>query len=148
MASNSKAQYAPPSSQVDLEERLKNDNKSNAVLSTADVYEPKEDDGSGRTFAVKGNETDEYVGTSPEYATYANKTEKPLAGDEDSVEQQVIDSFAEGQAQYYAPKHADSADDAEAEDEDEEEDESQQSGGSDDTSKQTSPTGGTSGSGS
>lgn len=96
MAEKKKAQYAKPASQVDLEERLENGNKSSAVLSTADSYEPAKDSGDGRDFRVEDNEIDEYVGTSPEYATYANETEAPLAGKDDSAESQVFKSFADG----------------------------------------------------
>lgn len=31
----------------------------------------------GRNYRVEGNDTSGYVGVSPEYMTYANKTEKP-----------------------------------------------------------------------
>ena len=94
--SKQKAQYAPPSSQVDLEERLENGNASGAVLSTADSYQPPKDDEGGRDYRVEGNEIGQYVGTSPEYATYANETEQPLRA-EDSVENEVFEKFAEGQ---------------------------------------------------
>jgi len=90
-----KAQYAKPASQVDLEERLKNGNKSSAVLSTADTYEAPEPDGEGRTYAVEDNELGEYVGVAGEYATYANDTEKPLQGDDKNPETQVFKSFGE-----------------------------------------------------
>jgi len=89
------AQYAPPASQVDLEERLKNGNVSSRVLSTSDDYKPAEDDG-GRDYRVEGNKVDEYVAVSPEYATYANKTEAPLATPEENPESEVFKSFAEG----------------------------------------------------
>ncbi len=90
-----KAQYAAPGSQVDLKRRQDNDNKSDRVLSTADTYEPVEQ-GEARDFRVKGNDTDEYIGTSPEYATYANETESPVGpveGD-DNPEAAVFESFA------------------------------------------------------
>lgn len=35
----------------------------------------------GRDFRVEGNDTSAYVGTSPEYMTYANETEQPHAGE-------------------------------------------------------------------
>lgn len=35
----------------------------------------------GRSFAVEGNDTDDYVGVSPEYRTYANDTEAPHRGE-------------------------------------------------------------------
>lgn len=88
-----KAQYAKPASQVDLEERLENDNKSFKVLSTSDQYEAPEAE-EGRTYAVEGNKLDGYVGVSGEYATYANDTEAPVKADE-SAESKVIESFNE-----------------------------------------------------
>lgn len=88
------AQYAKPASQVDLEERLANGNKSFRELSTSDTFEAPEEDGSGRDFAVEDNELDGYVGTSPEYMTYANETEKPGVA-EDGVEAQIFDEFDE-----------------------------------------------------
>ena len=97
MAQKDKAQYAKPASQLDLEARLENGNKSDRVLSTSDNYEPPTDSGDGRDFRVEDNDISEYVGVSPEYATYANETEAPLASDEeDSAEQQVFDAFADG----------------------------------------------------
>ena len=89
-----KAQYAKPASQLDLEARQANGNKSDRVLSWSDNYEAPEDDGEARTFSVEGNETDNYVGTSSEYATYASETEAPLKG-EDSAEEKVAEQFKE-----------------------------------------------------
>jgi len=96
MAEKEKAQYAKPASQVDLEERLANGNKSDKVLSTADSYEGAADSGEARDYRVEGNDTEAYIGVAPEYQTYANDTEAPLQGD-DSAENDVIASFAEGQ---------------------------------------------------
>lgn len=90
-----KPQYAKPASQVDLEERLKNGNRSQAILSTADSFEPAKP-GEERSYAVEGNKLDGYVGVSGEYATYANETEAPLAGK--GVEQDVLESFGESYA--------------------------------------------------
>lgn len=90
--SKPKAQYAKPASQVDLEERQEKGNASDRVLTTADSYEASADEG-GRDFRVEGNETDGYVGVSPEYQTYANDTEAPLESDEDSAEQKVFDHY-------------------------------------------------------
>ncbi len=89
-----KAQYAKPASQLDLEERLENGNKSFRELSTSETYEgPKDDNPEGRDFRVEGNDVSQYVGTSPEYATYANDTEAPLGGGE-GAEAQVFEEFA------------------------------------------------------
>jgi len=93
-----KAQYAPPASQVDLEERLANGNKSFRELSTSDTYEgPKDDNPEGRDFRVEGNDVTQYIGTSAEYATYANETEAPLgaADESENPEAQVFREFAE-----------------------------------------------------
>ena len=46
----------------------------------------------GREFAVEGNELEGYAGTSPEYMTYANETEKPLmasGGAEAVIEERI-----------------------------------------------------------
>lgn len=77
-----KAQYAPSAQQVDLEERLANGNASTRVLSTADIRRDEEPPQDGRSYAVEGNDLDNYVNTSPEYMTYANETEKPHAAEE------------------------------------------------------------------
>lgn len=97
MASQSKgkAQYAKPATQVDLEERLANGNASFKVLSTAEnAPVPDPDEVAGQSYAVEGNELDGYIGTSPEYMTYANDTEKPGVG-EDNVEEDVAEFFLE-----------------------------------------------------
>lgn len=96
MATSKKAQYAPPASQVDLEARLENGNASDKVLSTAEIAptpDPKEV--AGQSYAVEGNKLDGYIGTSPEYMTYANDTEKPGHNPEDSVEDEVAEAFLE-----------------------------------------------------
>lgn len=124
MAEKKKAEYAPPASQVDLEARLANGNSSDRVLSTSDAYVEKAreaaDANDGRDYRVEGNKTDEYVGTSPEYATYANDTEKPLASDDKSPEAQVFQNFADNlntqpvETSSYAngtPKESDDEDD-------------------------------------
>lgn len=96
MAEKEKAQYAAPGSQVDLKRRQENDNKSDRVLSTSDEYDPQEL-GEARSYLVEGNDTTEYIGTSPEYATYANDTEAPLpVDDDDNPEKAVFESFAAG----------------------------------------------------
>lgn len=95
MADDKKAQYAKPASQVDLEERLANGNRSFRELSTSDTFTGAEDDGKGRDYRVKGNDTSAYVGTDPMYQNYANKTEKPGASPEESVEGQIFAEFDE-----------------------------------------------------
>jgi hypothetical protein len=85
------AQYAPPASQVDLEERRANDNKSDRMLLTAPGYE-QDAPQDGRDYRVEGNDLENYISTSPEYMTYANETEAPLRAD-DSVEEEVADEF-------------------------------------------------------
>lgn len=93
MAKKDEAQYAAPGSQVDLQRRQDNDNKSDRVLSTSDEYSPVEY-GEGRDFRVEGNEVEQYIGTSPEYATYANETEAPLKAEGDNPELVVFEQFA------------------------------------------------------
>lgn len=95
MAEEKKAQYSKPASQVDLEARLKNGNRSDKVLSTSDAFVPPEGDRGGRSFAVEGNELDNFVGVSAEYANYANETDKPLVGK--APEDKVITEFAKSQ---------------------------------------------------
>lgn len=41
-------------------------------------------DGEVNQYAVEGNDLSGYVGVSPEYATYANETEKPSLTDEEA----------------------------------------------------------------
>lgn len=40
----------------------------------------------GRDYRVEGNNTDAYIGVSPEYMTYANEAHKPLATDYELLE--------------------------------------------------------------
>lgn len=50
--------------------------------------------GQDRSFVVEGNDTSAYVGVSPEYANYANETEKPhraADGPEAAAEAKIID---------------------------------------------------------
>jgi len=91
-----KAQYAKPASQLDLEARLESGNESDRVVSTADTFKGAQDDGKARTYVVEDNDTSGYIGTSGEYVTYANDTEKPVIAD-DSVEDQIAKEFAENQ---------------------------------------------------
>lgn len=81
------AVYAPPASQVDLEARLANGNRSDRVLSTADSYVP-DTSLEGRSFKVEDNDTDAYLNTDPIYQNYANETEKPEFA-EDGPESQL-----------------------------------------------------------
>jgi hypothetical protein len=94
MAKEEKAQYAAPGSQVDLQRRQDNDNKSDRVLSTADNYEPVEQ-GEAREFVVEGNDQSQYIGTDVIYANYANETEAPLKAEgDDNPELVVFENFA------------------------------------------------------
>lgn len=110
-----KPQYAKPASQVDLERRLENGNKSDRVLSTSENYDAPEPGSSERTYAVEGNDLTGYVGTASEYATYANETEKP-GWAEDSVETKVAEEFVEA-AGPVALTHESSQDEAKAQSE-------------------------------
>lgn len=87
------AEYALPTSQVDLQSRLDNENRSSRILTTADQYEQPEDD-DGRSFAVEGNDLEGYIGTNPEYMTYANETEAPIVAEE-GPESEVEENFLE-----------------------------------------------------
>lgn len=69
-----KAEYVPPTSQVDLERRLSDDYRSPLDISGS-VSDPDE---VNAPYAVEDNDTSAYIGVSPEYMTYANETEKPL----------------------------------------------------------------------
>lgn len=89
MAAQKKAVYEPPSSQVDLANRLENGNESNAVLSTSDAAverqakrEEEAGEDTGRPMTVEGNDVSGYIGVDPIYANYANETEAPLAASE------------------------------------------------------------------
>lgn len=77
-----KAQYSKPSSQLDLEERQENENRSPRILSTSDQYEAPEQDDNARDFTVEDNELDGYVGTDPVYQNYAVDTDKPMPAEE------------------------------------------------------------------
>lgn len=91
--SKDKNTYAPPATQVDLEERQKRDFQSRKMLVTADAYKPSEEE-DFRDFAVEGNDKSAYLGTSPEYQTYANDTEKPMRA-EDGPEKVLEDEVYE-----------------------------------------------------
>lgn len=70
----------------------------------------------GRSFAAAGNETDDYLGVSPEYMNYANETDRPYRSPEDSPA-----AVAEAAAYYTQsgeqPVVEEEADDEPAEDE-------------------------------
>lgn len=87
------AEYAQPTSQLDLEARQESGNRSSRILSTADSYEEPEDD-EGRSYAVEDNDLDGYIGTNPEYMTYANETEAPIVAEE-GAEAKVEEAFLE-----------------------------------------------------
>lgn len=67
----------PTTAELDLEARQQEDYVSPLRI----------DGGSGvvtedqAAYAVEGNDTSQYIGVSPEYMTYANETEKPLAAE-------------------------------------------------------------------
>lgn len=53
----------------------------------------------GRDYRVEGNDTTHYVGTSPEYMTYANETEAPYVGtDEDAALQKAVQDHDDANA--------------------------------------------------
>lgn len=94
--SDDKPNYELPTSQVDLEERLKSGNASTRVLSTSDEYARRQvgTEVTGRDFAVEGNDKSAYVGTDNVYQTYANETEQPLragGGPEARLEEILLD---------------------------------------------------------
>jgi hypothetical protein len=126
-----KAEYRKPASQLDLEARQERGNASDRVLSTADTYEAPAGEGDGRDFRVEGNKTDNYVGTSPEYMTYANKTEAPVEA-KDSAESKVFELFNE---QLNTEPVKPASKEAESDSEDEEEEEPKGSTSSPDPSK-------------
>lgn len=81
-----KARYSRPTSQVDLEERLKNDNAAPAVLKDTNPAE------STAYYTKTG-----FVGTDPVYQNYANETDAPRKAEdgpdklaEEYVEKQVM----------------------------------------------------------
>ena len=92
MAEQQKAVYTKPNSQVDLENRLANDNVSSRVLVTSDSYRELADDGKARDFSVEDNDLSNYVGTDPIYQSYAVDTDKALLPDE-GVERELHDKF-------------------------------------------------------
>lgn len=61
-----KASFTKSAQELDLEQRY-----------AAEKGEESE----GRDFAVEGNDLSGYRGVSPEYATYSNDTDKPLASE-------------------------------------------------------------------
>lgn len=103
MAEDNEANYEKPSSQVDLERRLENDNRSSQVLVDSDEYNQRKADGDledtpGRDMRVEGNDISGYVGVDPVYQNYASDTEAPLPADE-GAESKVFERVAtEGDA--------------------------------------------------
>lgn len=92
------ANYEKPSSQVDLETRLRRDNAPvGTVLSTSDNYLEKVDDGNARDFRVEEQEIGDYVGTDVIYQNYANETEKPYFVEDTAegvIEREVASTLA------------------------------------------------------
>lgn len=80
-----------PNSQKDLELRLAagHDPKKFAAAAAAADTEAQ-----AVSYAVEGNDTSGYIGVSPEYATYANDTEKPLQAEE-GVESDLEDNLTQ-----------------------------------------------------
>jgi hypothetical protein len=92
-----KAQYEPPTSQVDLAARLESGNASDRVVSTSNEAarrDAEQEVDEGRIMIVEGNVLDGYVGVDPIYQNYANKTEAPLTGDNDKNPENAL--FEEG----------------------------------------------------
>lgn len=80
-----KARYSKPTSQVDLDERLKNENRVTGILKDTNPAD------SSVYYAESG-----FVGTDPIYQNYANDTDEPLKAEsgadkqaEDYVKKQV-----------------------------------------------------------
>ncbi len=87
MAEKEKVEYTQPTSLVDLENRLKNDNESQLKIQGDQNPNPLTDEG--------------FVGVSLEYQNYANDTEKPLAsksGPLKKAEQTFMDEYKEDEA--------------------------------------------------
>lgn len=91
MAEN-KARYSKPASKEYIEAGLKTGFASNAILTTSDEYQNAESDGNAREFAVEGNDTNAFVGISPEYANYGSVGGKPFRA-EGGTEAKVEDMF-------------------------------------------------------
>lgn len=73
--------YTRPTSQVDLERRLENDNAAPRILQGVNPTHVNEDNG--------------YVGVSPEYQNAANETDEPLSSEEGAdllAEEEFLDS--------------------------------------------------------
>jgi hypothetical protein len=105
------AQYAPPTSQVDLAARLESGNASDRILSTSDEaarrqkdLETEEGTPTGQ-MVVEGNDLSGYVATDPIYQNYANETEAPLVGgDAEGEENPENKLFSENFGQL--PRHS------------------------------------------
>jgi hypothetical protein len=100
-----KAQYSKPASQLDLEARQKNGNKSDRVLSTSDQYE-----GNAPEADAPG-----YVGTDLVYQTAANHTEAPGTSTK-GAEAKVFEQFTGEEPEDIAPE-ADEPDEPDQEEE-------------------------------
>jgi len=103
------ANYEPPASQVDLERRQESGNASDRVLSTSDEYARRqaeksddEKDAGVRSFAVEGNDLDNYVGVDPIYQNYANESEAPLKAEDgpEQVLEEAVEEEEEKQKEY------------------------------------------------
>ncbi len=108
-SSKEKANFEPPASQVDLERRQESGNASDRVLSTSDEYARRqaeksddEKDEGVRSFAVEGNDLDNYVGVDPIYQNYANESEAPLKAEDgpEQVLEEAVEEEEEKQKEY------------------------------------------------
>lgn len=98
-----KAVYSKPSSQLDLEARLKNGNESNAVLSTSEYFKGEA--------APEGKAG--YIGVDPQYQNHANHTEAPGVSSK-SKEDEIAAEFAGVDLEDVTPEQdGDDAQDAE-----------------------------------
>jgi hypothetical protein len=97
MADRSKGARWPSTAEVDLQRQL-DEEKARAKATTVDeLAAVGAVAGTPRDVAVEDNDTSGYVGVSPEYQTYANETEKPLAADggpQEAVEDLIHDRLA------------------------------------------------------
>lgn len=90
-----KAKYEKPASQVDLERRRKNGNKSDRVLSTSDFAEVSEEE----------NEPG-YVGVNPEYQNAASVAGRPGMASE-GAEADVFEQFTGEEPEDVKPEDED-----------------------------------------
>jgi len=95
-----RAVYTEPTSTQSLRALQKRDYESTRAKHVVDGTHVEEDDGNARNFGVEDNDTDAYVGVSPEYAGYGDPTQKPYAATGDSPEALAEAKFKESQKPY------------------------------------------------